>query len=433
MDLKHFGLQWVSDENWSVHDLHLKHYFSAKYKRPSLIFDHTPGIHTLLGPRRIGKSTQFKLWILELLKQSTSPDEIFYLNAECYESWQELLKILESITSKYWFIDEVTAVKDWPRALKILADEGRFESRTVWITGSNAFDLKNLGERLPGRRGHSLVCRDIELLPLTFREFYLATKNHFNTGVDAIFEKFCQWGGYPMAVSECLQLSEPSFDLLQEMVDVFLGETSRKHRSPRLTAALAEVLWLQLGSRSSYNALAKAVDAGSHPILKQYVEILEGCYALMTVERYNQKTHRGVVKKEKKFYFLDSLTMGALSSFSETGIVQSSWFKKNWENLTFQGRWIENIVASEFRKQGIEVFYDMRYGMEIDFIWKLPSLESNDLKAVEVKRSVPSQLEIRGLKEFRKGEVWIYQFPATPPQNRPELKPLLEMLLLEEF
>ena len=145
---------WLSDAQWQAKDSDLIRYQSHVYQRPSLTFDKTPGIHTLLGPRRVGKTTQFKLWISELLKAQPPPN-IAYLDAERFDTWKELLPVLEKVRDGFLFLDEVTVVEEWSRSLKIMVDSGKWDHVCVWLTGSNAFDLSLLGERLPGRRGRA--------------------------------------------------------------------------------------------------------------------------------------------------------------------------------------------------------------------------------------------------------------------------------------
>lgn len=396
---------WLSNSEWELADHDLKLYRARAYQRPPTCFDAGPGIHTLLGPRRIGKTTQFKLWIREALRRH-SPENVFYLDAERFESWKGLLPLLEKVREGILFLDEVTAVDQWPRALKIMVDNGSWDKTCVWLTGSNAFDLSNLGERLPGRRGRDLQTRDAELLPLSFKEFHSAVASRKNLNLQESLILYCQWGGYPMAVSECVTREEPSYDLLQELLDVSLGATSKRHRSPRLSAALSERLWTLLGSRVSYNTLAKHVDAGSHPIIRQYIEILEGCYAIIQVEKLNPKTKTGVLRKEKKIYFWDPLIMAALVSWAETGSVHPGWIQKNWEVVSRQGGWIENMVAVELRKRGHVLFYDEQFGGEIDFVFKDSSTQ--DWKAVEVKRSPPSRSELKPLSAYAHAEAWVF-------------------------
>ncbi len=393
------------DANWLERDRHLASYELARYRRPSAPWSGSPGIHTLLGPRRIGKSTQFKLWIRGLIQQATPLTEVTFLDVERLETWQQLLSALGNFRGRYLFVDEVTSVRDWPRAFKVLVDDGTLGGVCVWLTGSNAFDLKNIGERLPGRRGRGHELRELELLPLPFRDFFAAGKPRHGGELKRAFSDFCQWGGYPMAVSEYLGAERPSADLLQELLDVALGETSRKHRSPRFSAALAERLWLNLAGRSSYHALSKQLDIGSHPVVRQYLEILEGCYAILSAERFNAKTRTGVLRKEKKFYFLDPLMMAALVTWSETGEVQPAWISDNWNDAEKQGRWIENVAAAELRKRQMRFFYDVQHGTEIDFVYS--PIGSREWSALECKRSAPHPAEVQGLKAYPHAEIWI--------------------------
>lgn len=396
---------WRLDSDWHKDDVHLKKYRRAAFHRDLPSLDAAPGVHTPLGPRRVGKSTLFKLWILDLIKRGISPEEISFLDGERFDTWKELLPLLEQDTAKFLFVDEITAVRDWTRVLKIMADEGRLEDRCVWITGSNAFDLKTLGERLPGRRGRDMKRRDMELLPLSFREFFEATQVKNGGDVRRAFHDFCLWGGYPMAISEYMERDRPSYDLLQELLDVVLGEVSRRHKSPRLTAALAERLYSVLGSRISYNALAKHVDAGSHPIIRQYIEILESCYSVIAVERLNPRSGTGILRKEKKIYFFDPLVAAVLVAWSRTGTLDPDWFARQMADPERQGPWVENMTAVELRKAGFQMFYDEQFGGEIDFVVKRAGCET--WQAIEVKRTRPSPSELRPLSSYSHHEAWV--------------------------
>ena len=51
-------------------------------------------------------------------------------------------------------LDEITAVKDWTRAVKYLVDAGALENIYLLLTGSSTVEIKRGYERMPGRRGH---------------------------------------------------------------------------------------------------------------------------------------------------------------------------------------------------------------------------------------------------------------------------------------
>lgn len=405
--------------NWEQNDPHLKRYFKQAYQRPSLEFDPTPGIHTLLGPRRIGKSTQFKLWIKNILaEKNIATEQIQYIDGERFETWQELYAAISARKNRFLFVDEATAPKDWERAFKIFSDEGGIENTCVWLTGSNAFALKNSGERLPGRRGSGMRIRDAEVLPLRFKEFYEVVQARKNIqDPTTACDLFLKWGGYPVSVSEYLTHESVSHEWLQELLDVVLGETSRQHRSPRLSLALSERIWLNLSSQTSYQALSKMIDMGSHPIIRQYLEILQGCYTLVSTERYSSKTKTGVLRKEKKFYFLDSMPMQALVSYAQKGSVAPEWLSEQLENPAVKGKLVENLVATELRKRDLLSYYDEAYGGEIDFVMPY----AKELPAIEVKLSMPSFSEIKPMQAYPKSEVWVYNWKNPPLEAKQEL------------
>jgi predicted AAA+ superfamily ATPase len=49
-------------------------------------------------------------------------------------------------------LDEITSVKNWPRAIKFLADAGKLENIYLLLTGSSAVEIKHGYERMSGRR-----------------------------------------------------------------------------------------------------------------------------------------------------------------------------------------------------------------------------------------------------------------------------------------
>ena len=73
-------------------------------------------------------------------------------------------------TVRRLFVDEITAIRDWQRALKRSIDAGELRGILVVTTGSKAADLRRGSERLPGRRG----CLDRTtclFTPVSFAEF----------------------------------------------------------------------------------------------------------------------------------------------------------------------------------------------------------------------------------------------------------------------
>jgi hypothetical protein len=119
-----------------------------------------PGIILIRGPRQYGKST----WLERKLRDSLEENgrgSAYFLNGDEIADGDELeARILEVLPafnpdagSKRLFIDEISAVPGWARALKRLSDRGELRGVLVVTTGSRAADIRRGSERLPGRKG----------------------------------------------------------------------------------------------------------------------------------------------------------------------------------------------------------------------------------------------------------------------------------------
>jgi uncharacterized protein len=119
-----------------------------------------PGIIVIRGPRQYGKST----WLEDQLRrtlQRFGPGSAFFLNGDYIAGPDELenditalLRLFPpSTTVRRLFIDEITAVAGWQKAIKRLADSGALRKVLLVTTGSKAADIQREAELLPGRKG----------------------------------------------------------------------------------------------------------------------------------------------------------------------------------------------------------------------------------------------------------------------------------------
>ncbi len=138
------------------------------------------GVFVIRGPRQIGKSTLIKTTIASLLEKGHRRS-ILYLPLDTVSSFSQLRQLLlqylqfsQTERKRFLFIDEISLVDEWQRAIKEVRDNTKLRNDVFVLTGSSAWDLKRSSERLPGRRG--TTGGDLVLLPMTFRE-YLEARN----------------------------------------------------------------------------------------------------------------------------------------------------------------------------------------------------------------------------------------------------------------
>ncbi len=107
------------------------------------------GVLLVRGPRQYGKSTSLEARLRETVEAHGSGSAL-YLNGDELRDADALLAALTELGAMFpsrarvrrLFIDEITAVRDWQRALKRAIDSGDLRGVLVVTTGSKATDLR---------------------------------------------------------------------------------------------------------------------------------------------------------------------------------------------------------------------------------------------------------------------------------------------------
>jgi predicted AAA+ superfamily ATPase len=230
-----------------------------------------PEIQVLLGIRRSGKSTIFRLLINQLMTQ-VDPRAILYVNLDdpfFSDIWQDsrslyrVVETAEKITGQkisYFLLDEVQNVRDWERFVKSAYDNETF--RKIFVTGSNSALLKgNYANLLSGRFVINYV------YPLSFTEILnihglqdLIAVLDNRPLVLNLFETMLYFGSFP----EVLKIKEEELkrEVLVNYYDTIVLKDCIANTTIRETRILKEMTYFLLsniGGLFSYNSLAKAV------------------------------------------------------------------------------------------------------------------------------------------------------------------------------
>ena len=169
------------------------------------------------------------------------------------------------VPAQYIFLDEVTLVKDWWRAVKSRIDDGSLKRTVVTVTGSASVEVTKSKETFSGRRGGGV---DITLMPLSFASYVEAlTKLPLMRGkgvfgaleaaranrvyrerLSELFQGFIASGGFPAALKEYAKYGKVSEATRRSLLDWLRVDWSRAWRSDRY---MKEVLNFILRSRCS--------------------------------------------------------------------------------------------------------------------------------------------------------------------------------------
>jgi predicted AAA+ superfamily ATPase len=352
-------------------------------------------VHVLLGVRRSGKSTLFKLLINYLLEKA-DPLAILYVNlddpffSEVWRDAKELYRVVETsekITKKkikYLLLDEVQNINGWERFVKSAYDADIFKK--IFITGSNSSLLKgNYARLLSGRYITDYV------YPLSFQEILNAQGIHSykdlisaKPRVLGILDDILLYGSFPEVFkTEDRDLKREI--LLNYYETIIFKDCIANHnvRDIKTFKELAFYLISNISSLYSYNSLARAVKSNENTV-REFVNILEDSFLMFEVKNfsYSIKTQS---RSKKKIYCIDNSFLNTISfKFSDN-----------------KGKLLENLVFTEFLKNNFEEVYFYQENKECDFILK----QGKKLYAIQVSYEVGAsnlEREMEGLRSAMK-------------------------------
>ena len=328
----------------------------------------TAGFASIItGIRRAGKSTL----LLQLIQKITNFN---YLNFEDvrifgfdHKDFNRLDEVFSAESnSNYYLFDEIQVVVGWERYVRSLLDK----KKIVVLTGSNAAILgRELGTKLTGRH------LKYELMPFSYPEFLKLTKQKMSY---TSFEDFVNRGGFP----EYLKIDNEQ--ILQELFnDIIIRDITLRYnlRNPKLVKELALYLLSNVGKEFSYQGLKKLFNLGSVNTIISIVGYFENSYLLFTIPQFDF-SYRKQVANKKKVYSID------------TGLIKANSVSFSQD----KGRMLENIVFTQHKRMGLEVFY-FKKERECDFITRDSRKELNAYQVCFELNEDNRDREVNGLIE----------------------------------
>ncbi len=339
------------------------------------------GVIVMRGPRRIGKTTLLKLCIKKLLtKKKIAGTQIFFYPCNRIVDFNELYDLLILFLGKskkgkrYIFLDEVSFVGQWQRAVKDLADAGDLKNVTMILTGSNALDLKAQSERLPGRKG-KFEGKDLAISPFSFKNLTVVQKK-------AKVSDYLLCGGFPQAINEYFEKGYISNNLYDSYLNWIEGDVEKTGKSGKIMDAVFGEIIKHLGSTVSWYIIAKNTGLGSHSTAFDYIDVFEKIFLTMTLNFYSIDQKREDLAKNKKIYFFDPIIMQAVSGRINGFTDQFfSHAKEIIHNVKLLPALVENAAAIHLKRSKGRLFYGNYQGKEVDFVLE----QKGQLSYFEVK------------------------------------------------
>lgn len=388
---------WWRDKDEIYNDEKIKAVFS---KKNPLRYFFKKGNKVIIGPRQVGKTTYLKLSILDLLEKGTNPRNVMYFSCDLLRNYREIIEVIRtferlSTGEKYVFLDEVTFVSEWERAIKFFLDSPLSRNINLYVTGSTSAGIKR--ESFPGR-----PIKIEEFLPLSFRKVVFLLKPEFKGIVEKLkapttpeevyknaldlypyydelmnaFYFYLNSGGYPKAIYELMD-GEISLDTYEMIYNATIFDITKLGRSERIALSIVLGILRRYGDRVSLNSLAKELEIGAHTTVRDYLELFEELFIGRNYFQADLKSFAPLLRKERKVYFIDPLVVNTFSrhfgfdldiSKKVEGVV-GEHLKRNFETYFFYGKrevdfvtkrfgvevkWQNKVKASDFPRVGIK-------------------------------------------------------------------------------
>ncbi len=333
---------WWRNPDWQRDDADLREAVDAPfvYEPAPLAGMRVPGMYVLRGPRRVGKSVEIKRAITTVIAAGANPRLVFFCSCDdlTAQDLRRLIAVGQQDTAtiegdRFWFLDEITAVAGWAAVIKEMRDgDVVFRRSCVVLSGSSARDLREATKALAGRRG-DVSDSDRLLLPMDFRSFCRATGRAdglpdtslrpgdlltaagekavselvpFFSELDYAWQAYLRFGGFPRAVSDCVETADVSEGFSQALWDVIAGDAFQATgMADAEVAAFLERLVIGLSSPLNASAVARDTGLSDNHRVNDRVDALH--FALLAWRCHQARNGLPNLRAQEKVYFVDPL------------------------------------------------------------------------------------------------------------------------------
>jgi hypothetical protein len=456
---------WVNRDSVN-NDFHLKTFDESLVKwEPGLkryipldVSDYV--LYTIRGPRQVGKTTLVKLLMRELLHSEIDPLQVFFWPCDAVPNPTKLEEIISSYIGYaqenfegrlYIFLDEVTSIRDWQLAIKILYDKGFLKNTTIVACGSHAMDVKAGAEKLPGRTGVGDIVKHKRLVPMKFAEFIKCYNPEFSEefgkkdihkgknrrkilidlisgkdndlfswllmqkkDLDTLLETYMLTGGIACAINEYKKNGAIRDGVYSDYIRAFQSDLAHWRRDTNTAKHIVSGVIKATSSVATWHGLKG--DMATHPTIKSYVETMCDCFVMIYFDRLRIPGRASrATEKGKKIYIPDPFLFHSLRYWTSPVGEHSAWQMSMdyLEDGMNRGKFVEAMVGDHLIRFAFnlnpsdnfdarnEIFYWKKKKEEIDFIVNF----KNGLLPVEAKyrTSIPNS-SLKFVNQFAKDQ-----------------------------
>ncbi len=313
-------------------------------------------IKIVTGVRRCGKSMLLELYQNYLKEHGIEEEQIIAINFEDldYEELTDYKKLYNHLKSHltenkmtYIFLDEIQNVENFPKVLDSLYIKDNVD---IYVTGSNAYMLSSeIATVISGRYVQ------IEMLPLSFREYMESTGNMNDRGIK--YAEYLQNSAFPYTLELKNQPNEIR-EYLEGIYNTIVVKdivNRKKITDTAMLKSLLQFVFDNIGNPLSPKKIADTMTSAGRKIdtrtVERYLEAFCESYIIYKAKRYDIKGKQ-YLKTLDKYYIVD---IGMRYMLLGSRQVDA-------------GHILENVVYLELLRRGYEVFVGKIDSFEVDFV-----------------------------------------------------------------
>lgn len=360
-----------------------------EYLNKLIAFKDKQLIKIVTGIRRCGKSTLLKLYQQWLKEQGVEKNQIISINFEDmdYEELTDHRKLYAYIKERladdkmtYIFLDEIHNIDNFPKVVDSLYIKNNVD---MYITGSNAYMLSSeIATLISGRYVQ------IEMLPLSFKEYMESTGNMNDRGIK--YTEYLQNSSFPYTLELKGQPDEIR-DYLEGLYNTIVVKdivTRKKISDPMMLKSVLKFIFDNIGNPLSSKKIADTMTSNGRKIdtktVEKYLEALAESYIIYQAKRYNIKGKQ-YLKTLEKYYVVD---IGL--RFMLLGSRQMD-----------AGHILENVVYLELLRRGYDIYVGKVDEFEVDFVAHSSKGISYFQVALSVRDEKTLERELRPLQAIK--------------------------------
>ena len=291
----------------------------------------------------------------------------------------------------YLIFDELQTVKHWEKAIESFRLDYEVD---IYITGSNAYLLSSeFSTLLSGRYV------EIQLLPLSFKEFLTFYEFAPNVTLEEKFQRYLQIGGMPILRQFGFNIARINEVLEGIYSTVILRDVLERNKVADQTLLNKLVLFLadNIGSITSPNSIGnvlssegdidrgkgKSVSNVAGKTVHKYINMLKNAFIFYSVGRYDIKGKK-LLKTLGKNYIVDLGFRNMLLGYRDVD----------------RGHILENIVFLELIRRDYRVSIGKVGENEVDFVAEKPEEKIYIQVTETMKGEAVRERELRPLKQI---------------------------------